>query len=408
MNKHLQRIVGLFLAAVIIVTVVCTSNTSLAGGTSIPNQIVGTIYTPDGKPAGGAHVTLMSDSTNNYHSNSVYDSTISDVHGKYRFVNVKAGRYSIVATVQNPMLIVNLNGIEVSDDESTVREGDTLAHGGTISGTVHFNDADSNLFLQLSNTPYITSVDNSGNFHFAPVPSGNYLLLIMFKHGFRDQTVLINTDSVRVNTGFVTIVDTITTVPLFATAGLHTLDDFDDSNAINSQGCYWWTFNDAASGGNSKITPPLGSDFTQAIEANGADSTRFCCHIKYSLGQTSPCFAGMGCELTSESDGMLQGRDLSRLRSLNVWLKGNGSVSLVFISGINGVDNATLFTVDSCPNVWTKLTIDIDSVLTSGNKAFTSIWEKTKQNIVQFDIISNGDGGSDGEFWIDNIEFEFR
>jgi hypothetical protein len=398
----------LLLTTGIIVTAVCTSNTSLTGGTSIPNQIVGTIYTPGGNPAGGAHVTLMSDSTTNYHLNSVYDSTISDVQGKYKFENVKAGRYSVVATVQDSMFVVKINGIEVSDSESTVRIGDTLVHGGTISGTIRINYADTNLFLQLSNTPFVTRIDNTGAFHFTPVPSGEYLLMAIYKRGYRNQPVLINTDSVRVSTGSETVVDPITTVPLFAIAGWHTLDNFNDSNSINTFSSSWWTFNDAASGGHTIVTPPLGTDFTQAIEVNGANTSTFCCHIKYSFGQTSPCFAGMGCELAPESNGMLQSRDFSKLKSMNVWLKGKGAVSVVFISGINGAENVTLLNVDSLTDSWIKFSVDIDSILTSGNATFSRSWEKTKQNIVQFDIIGTGDSGSDGEFWTDEIEFEFR
>jgi hypothetical protein len=408
MIKQIKNITGLFFATVVLFTVVCSSNTSLTGGTSIPNQVVGTIYTPGGKPASGAHVILMCETTNDYHLNSIYDSTLSNVKGEYQFVNVRAGNYSVVASVPDSMFVAKRSGITVSDDKVTVSAGDTMVRGGGISGNVRINGTDSTLFLQLSNTPYVTYVNKSGIFHFTPVPSGDYLLLTILKNGYRNQPVLIHSDSVRVSTGVKTVVDTITTVPLFATAGWHTLDNFNDSNSTNTFGCSWWTFNDAASGGHTIVTPSLGTDFTQAIEINGANATPFCCHIKYSFGQTTPCFAGMGCELASESNGMLQSRDLSNLKSTNVWLKGKGAVSLVVISGINGAENVTLLNVDSLTDSWTKFSVNIDSALTSGNTTFSRSWEKTKQNIVQFDIIGTGDSGSDGEFWTDEIEFEFR
>jgi hypothetical protein len=408
MFKQLKINARLFFATVVLFTLVCSSNNRIAGGTSIPNQVVGTIFTPGGKPAGGAHVTLMSEDTNEYHFSSIYDSTLSNRDGEYCFVNVKAGNYAIVATIPDSMFVIKRSGISVSDDKATVSTGDTMVPGGSISGNVRINGADSTMFLLLSNTPYVATVNKYGDFHFTAVPSGSYLLLTVLKNGYRNQPVLVHTDSVRVSTGSITVVDTIIAIPLFLTAGLHSLDNFDDGNAINSQECYWWAFNDASSGGSSKVTPPLESDFTQAIEANGADSTPFCCHIKYNLGNTSPCFAGMGCELASQYNGMLQARDLSRMKSMNVWLKSKGTVSLVFIPGSNSVENVTLCTINSSSDIWKRITINIDSVLASGDTAFTRIWEKTKQNIVQFDIIGTGDGGSSGEFWIDNIEFEFR
>lgn len=408
MNNQIKKAVKLLFATVIIITIVCSSNSSLTGGTSIPNQIAGIIYTPAGKPANNARVKLMSDSTKDYRPDHIFDSTLSDAQGKYLFVNVPAGNYSIVATAQDSMFVVQHNGIIVPDNGNTVHTADTMLHGGVISGTVKFDGADSNLYVQLLKTHYSAIFDDAGNFKFTPVPSGNYTLLTLFKHGYRDQPVLIRVDSIRVSTGSETVIDTITTVPLYATAGLRTFDDFEDSNSINTLGCSWWTFNDANNGGYSSITPSLGTDFTQAIDTNGVNASAFCCHIKYHTGQTPICFAGMGCELAPYSNGIMQSRDLSRLKRMNLWLKGKGSLSIELISGIANAENVTLLAVGSCPGLWTKFSVDIDSLLASGNTQFRNNWEKTKQSIVQFDIIGTGAGGSDGEFWTDDIEFEFR
>jgi hypothetical protein len=233
--------------------------------------------------------------------------------------------------------------------------------------------------------------------------------MTLLRSGRGGQTVVVHTDTAEVRAGTETVLDTIVPIALSAVAGPLVLDDFEDGDAVNALGCSWWTFNDAAVGGQSSITPAIGADFRQAIDTPGAQASASCAHFKYRLGSSTISYAGMGCNLAQDFNGFFQSRDLSRLKRFSLWLRGNGgTVSAALVPGIAGAENVTLCTVDTCPAGWILFSVDVDSLLASGTASDRDNWEKAKRYIIQFDIIGSGTSGVDRDVWVDDITFEFR
>jgi hypothetical protein len=409
MNNRLMQTARFLLATAMAVTTACTTNSSLTGGTSIPNQIAGVVYTPAGEAAQGVRVTLLSDTARMYVSGSALDSAVSDETGNYVFANVKSGRYSIVASARDSLFVSQRRGLSVLGNGKTVRTADTMAYGGIISGIVGADGASADLFVQIFNSHFQADIGADGTFQLAPIPSGVHTVMTLLRSGRGGQTIVVHADTAGVSAGSETVLDTIVPVALTASAGPLVLDDFEDGNAVNALGCSWWTFNDAADGGQSSVTPAVGADFSQAIDSPGAQASASCAHFKYRLGSSAISYAGMGCNLAQDFNGFFQSRDMSRLKRFSLWLRGSGgTVSAALVPGIAGAGNVTLCTVDSCPAAWTLFSVDVDSLLASGTASDRGNWEKVKRSIIQFDIIGSGAPGADRDVWIDDVTFEFR
>jgi len=73
MSNRLMQAARFLSATAMASLALCTTNSSLTGGTSIPNQIAGVVYTPTGEAARGARVTLLSDTARMYIFGSALD-----------------------------------------------------------------------------------------------------------------------------------------------------------------------------------------------------------------------------------------------------------------------------------------------------------------------------------------------
>jgi len=409
MSNRLMQAARFLSATAMASLALCTTNSSLTGGTSIPNQIAGVVYTPTGEAARGARVTLLSDTARMYISGSALDSAVSDETGGYVFTNVKPGRYSIVASARDSLFVSQHRGLSVSGSGMTVRADDTMVYGGIITGTVGAADMSADLFVQIYNSHFQDNIGADGIFQMAPIPSGVHTVMTLLKSGRGGQTIVVHADTARVSAGSKTVLDTIAPVALATSAGPLILDDFEDGDATSVLGSLWWTFTDAADGGQSSVIPVVGADFRQAIDTPGAQGSASCAHLKFRLGRSTISYAGMGCNLALSFNGFFQSRDMSRLKRFSVWLRGSGAtVSAALVPGIAGAGNVTLCTVDSCPAAWTLFSVDVDSLLTSGTASDRDNWEKVKRYIIQFDIIGSGASGVDRDVWVDDVVFEFR
>lgn len=406
MGNRLMRTARFLSAAAIAALAACTINSSLTGGTSIPNQIVGVVYTPAGEAARGVRVTLLSDTARMYAYDDALDSAVSDDSGGYVFTNVKPGRYSIVASARDSLFVSQRRGLSVQGNGMTVNTADTMVDGGKISGTINVVGASADLFVQIFNTHFQDNIGSDGTFQLVPIPAGVQTVMTLLRNGRGGQTIVVHADTALVSVGSETVLDTIVPIALSLPAGPLVLDGFEDGDAINSLGCWWWSFNDAAIGGQSSVTPAVGADFREAIDTPGAQGSASCAHLKYRL---EPAYAGMGCDLAKDFNGFTQSRDMSRLIRFCIWMRGNGgTVSAALVPGIAGADNVTLCTVDSCPAAWTLFSVDVDSLLASGTASDRDNWEKAKRYIIQFDIIGSGASGVDRDVWIDDVTFEFQ
>jgi hypothetical protein len=149
------------------------------GGTEIPNEVKGTLYTVSGAPAVSAQVTLY---PVNYEpgagslSDSGQYSVLTNASGRYSLKTVPSGTYNLVAVGQNvaafrDSIFVTTSGASLPPD--------TLRTPGTITATVQLQPQHSpqTATVQVLGTDYYTNVPANGQFTLT-LPQGHHRLRV--------------------------------------------------------------------------------------------------------------------------------------------------------------------------------------------------------------------------------------
>jgi hypothetical protein len=379
------------------------SGQRIAGGTSIPNQIAGVVYSPQGKPLANVHVALVSD----LDVNSPYpvDSATTNDSGKYIFTNVPSGTYSVTAVINDSSFVASHSGISVDVEIPLTTVSDTLHIGGRLSGNVAIPPGPA-AFLQIQQTPFRTSILSNGSFSFGLVPQGTHIVTTLAAPAGPKSLVVIHVDTALVNANGALTLDTIHVVPMFSGTGDFLLDNFEDSNVINSLGSWWWTFNNSNDGGNSTVAPGPGDTVQKMLFSPGAAGTSTCAHISYVMGTHGINYAGMGCNLEPYYNGMVQTRDVRNAKRVNFWLRGTGGgLYLAISSHAVASGGNTILTLAATPINWTYYSINLDSAF--ADAASTSQWNATRPFIDQIVFVCTGDTPVQGEIWIDEVSFSY-
>lgn len=150
----------------------------LDGGTEIPNELRGEVYTPSGAPASYAEVTLYAvDYEPGLAEARGKVQVRADSAGRYRFKKIRGGAYNIVAS----------GGDVFAYADSIVLRGgallerrDTLRTGGSLVGTVKLQPQHDprNALVQILGTDYYANVSESGRFLLDDLPPGVYRLRV--------------------------------------------------------------------------------------------------------------------------------------------------------------------------------------------------------------------------------------
>lgn len=407
MPDRKAKVILLGISFSVLVGLSCGPNNTLAGGTSIPNQIAGVIYSPQRIPAPGVTVTLLNDTALTSSSDTAIDRTISGADGSYLFTNVKRGAYGIVAVSPDSSWVSSRRDIRVGESDVTVRIADTLARGGSVSGAIGFHAA-APVWVQVYNTHFRATPDAAGKFTVSPLPPGTHTLLTLVQSNQSDVILAVHIDTASVSTGATTELDTVRSAPIGTPGAPKLIDDFEDGDAINAFGSSWWTFTDAGTGGNSTITPGSGENILRAISRPGAQASAVCAHVTYRCGNTGAIYAGFGCSVAPRFEKIFQSRDLSGLKRLNVWLRGSGGgLQVDLIPGIAGATNIILLGIPATPANWTRYSVSVDSLLAASDTTTRNNWKAGSSFIIQLDVIGGGAAGSQQEFSIDDVYFEF-
>ena len=380
----------------------CT-NPQNAGGTSIPNQIAGVVYSPQNVPAPSARVSLISESDPS--AVLAVDSTLTNDSGEYIFENVKSGTYSITAVAHDSSFVTSHSNIIVGDSNPEASISDTMRIGGSIYGAVAIPSGPTP-FMQIQGTPFRAPVSANGTFTFGLVPQGTYIVATLAAPSGPTSRVVIHIDTAIVSAKGSFVMDTIHVEPLYTGTGDLLLDNFEDGDIINTLGSWWWTFNNSNDGGNSTVTPGPGDTALKMLVSPGAAGTATCAHISYVMGTHGINYAGMGCNLMPYYNGMVQTRDLRAAKRVSFWLRGTGGgLYLAISSHAVASGGNTVLTLDATPTVWTYYSINLDSVFTDATSV--NQWNATRPFIDQFVFVCTHDTPVQGEIWIDEVSFSF-
>jgi hypothetical protein len=150
----------------------------LDGGTEIPNELHGRVYTPSGTPAAFAEVTLYDvDYTPGQSEARGKVQVRADSSGWYRFKKIRNGAYNVVASGGDVLAYVDslvLRGGRI------LERSDTLREAGAIVGTVKLQPQHDprNAIVQILGTDYYENVSESGRFVLDELPPGVYRLRV--------------------------------------------------------------------------------------------------------------------------------------------------------------------------------------------------------------------------------------
>ncbi len=371
---------------------------TVAGGTSIPNQVAGIIRDAAGAPVRGAKVKLVDILSPETLLPVVADSTQTGSLGDYQFENVSEGTYAIEASLDSSMVLYR-ESIDVGFHD-TVDVSGTLVTGGTITGAVTLPGS-FDCLLHIANSHHTIVPDASGTFTVTGLQPGVHILLTIVKNAATGSSAIVRSDSVVVAGGVATDVGTLETQPLHHEIGLVVVDDFEDGDNVTFQGQYWWLFDDRYDGGTSQVVP-FHSD--SMVTQSGNTAGTFSAHCTFVFGDVSgPHHLGMGFVFGSPYRDIPQAYDLSGLRKIHFRAKGSGCnlsaevrTELFSYAGSGSV-RATPVTAE-----WAEHVIDIASLL-----AIDSIAAQGIPFCDQFIILATGEPRQSGELWVDDVTFEY-
>ena len=369
-------------------TVRITGNASETG-----NTIQGVALYDDGSPAQHAFVKILPVT---FYSGSdtipKYDSTVTDQNG---FFKLKAQE-----PVDQRLEIRDSQDFAVSSvvPFDSVNDPDSLQSQlvPAINLSTQINKADSNFYnsrVYLYGTHYTTNVDAEGNFVFESLPQGNYELRFVSNDSVinvANLPVLSDQDSTEIHLG------------LNKKLLVENFEDGDNQTLVGRDwgGGWWFSYGDNLDGGASQILP---SSFPESV---------------FSALETEGSYQGNSLKLNFEMDaehlgayytaGFQMGTsdksyDLSKLDSIHLWMKGQGSIRLQFENKV--LSDSLLewrhygktITLEKNWNLFSIASKDLD--VPTGSKFENETWETVAQAIISITFKAE----EDVELWLDDV-----
>ena len=146
---------------------------------------------------------------------------------------------------------------------------------------------------------------------------------------------------------------------------------------------------DSATAANNLAKNP-----TNGIEK--ADSSIFgknVLHVQYSADGSKGQYVVIGTRIAENQ------RDLSRLDSVEVWLKGNGDYEIILETIVESDTNYKTTYKSSANEKWTRVVVTPDDFTNADGKSYHG-WDVTRNKITRFTIfVYNGT-----DLWIDNVK----
>jgi hypothetical protein len=374
----------------------CTSNTSIAGGSSeVGNPvIVGTLLGEEGIPCAHARVRLIPIDYNPVTDGALPDSLIDTTNtmGRYLFEHSDTSAvFNIQANDAVNAKIVMIRGVKSSIDTSYI-SATTLLPPETLSIAIpdHYDNYGDYVYIPG------TSVYSQGIGH------DGYLLLKGVPTGYPDSIVLASASN-------------LFTPKVLQTPAL-LLDNFDDGDARSEifglvPLGIWFAYADSVGAGRTKVEPVgLCSNFLLGLTQNGGyRGTSF--HATFTLG-TEPIaqFSGLGLEFKEKADTSFF--DFSKLESISLAVKGRGSIRVNIWTERatkpypKEMEWGQLGTVIQCPSEWQRITVypaDFTTPEGTSQRADRLTWNDGKKRVDHVEIRTWGQPGNTVEFWVDEI-----
>ncbi len=201
------------------------------------------------------------------------------------------------------------------------------------------------------------------------------------------------------------------------------VDDFEDGNVQTAQGGWWYTYNDAESGGNSEVWPVPGKF---ELSTPGAENKGFAARMKGTAGNKLGWdFVGIGATLKFDS-GCPSAKPVNLKNYTALQFKIKGKVSggrliarLPYMAntckqGANGPETLTEWADYEC-GITSKVSADWTTVKLDLRKDFQQPKWTKKENIVPIEKVlenmhnvqfhfSSPDGDTI-DIWLDDIQF---
>lgn len=399
MNSRRSRL-SAFLGVCFLTFVFC-NGPELAGGTNLPNQVVGKIISSDNAGAKNIRVALVKYASDAEEIKTV-DITRTDSSGRYSFSGMDTGVYLIEALADDSSSVALRKGVKVSDT-LTPDLCDTLKKSGSLSAVVKAALPPNSLcFGWIYSTPYTVPVDPSGNLDFKVVPPGSHKVLVIARTlPSAPAGVVISQTETQVTEGSNVQVDTLRVHSPSPSSGVLLIDDFNAGSIHNHLGHGWWTFNDVQDGGNSVIEPfgSLNGFFAEP----GAGDTGKCAHISFTFGSASSGPRHVGCGFRFAQFGAHTGTaDISGAKRLELAAKGYGTNASVRLRA-DLLDIELHLEMDLLSAEWKEYSFDLDSAAAAYSPDLT--WSEMGRFINELLILNTSDiPNVSGELWVDDIQ----
>jgi alpha-tubulin suppressor-like RCC1 family protein len=155
---------------------------NLSGGTETGDaRVSGMLYNPNGSGAMYATVKVTRWNRSARDSDLVFDTTITDSSGAYRFASVPSDTYTILGAGDSGFSYLDSVVVNANDTHMQLPP-DTLKPSGSVSGRVTLEnggDPRTVRILVMGTTSWAAPYDSSGNFTVSPVAEGSYRIRII-------------------------------------------------------------------------------------------------------------------------------------------------------------------------------------------------------------------------------------
>lgn len=204
---------------------------------------------------------------------------------------------------------------------------------------------------------------------------------------------------------------------VFAAAGKFTVEDFSSGKVQASTGGWWYTYNDASSGGNSEVTPAPNK--FEMVKSDKKYAAKMQGKVGNKLGWD---FVGMGVTFGEQCGcpGKAEPVDLSAYSTLTLRVKGSitgGRLAVIIPYTENKCENDTTKSLTEWADYevalntklskdWTVVKIDLRKDFKQPKWAKTAVSiEKVLQNAHNMSFHFSSPDGDSVDFMVDSIEF---
>ena len=401
--KQIFLLITIFLAVIIN----CTINVANNGGTDYPNTktLAGVVYSSSNEPVSNAKIRIVESNDwifNILNGKSVIlDSTVTSEIGTFKIKKPNSEHWNIQIDAANEGILLNDFSSQYDSTKDTSYTF-TLKPYSKISGNILAENGIVKA-LMLSGSAYFSSLNPNNSYSFPKVAEGIYTIISQIDiFGNITNSVC---GSVKLANGISVLENNLTT-----SVSNVLIDDF-SSEVFTTNigkligGGWWYTVNDSLENGKSTINISFISE-PDAYKGKSLKATYY-----LDPNKIGP-WAIMGFFIGKDSTNY----DLSELKSLSFWIKGNGTIELRFyskeIEQING-NSYQLFRYSfAIPNNWTHVTIPVDSLkLPTNCNAYRLgyTWQQAAKlmQIVYFIAYSPlNNAGDTVNLYLDDVVFE--